>query len=130
MKKTITLCASVSHYKKVLEVEKELRMLGFKVKVPSTAKSMGRTGDYSKKRKFILDHFKKIIDADAILVVNLEKNGLKGYIGGNTLMEMTIAFHYKKPIFVYNDISEELSFAEEVYGMNPKFLEGDLTKIK
>jgi hypothetical protein len=145
MKKTITICSSASHYKQVLEIEKELEKLGFKVKIPSTARTMGKLNnfavdkhktwfknekDYYKKTRFIVNHFKKIIAGDAVLVLNLEKKGMKGYIGGNTLMEMTIAFHYKKPIFVYNNISEELSFAEEVYGMNPKFLEGDLTKIK
>ena len=44
-------------------------------------------------------------------------------------MEMTVAFHNKKKIFIYNKISDELAFAEEVYGMNPKFLSGDLKKI-
>ncbi len=85
--------------------------------------------DYHKKTKLMLKHFKKIIDADAILILNLEKRGLQGYIGGNTLMEMTLAFHYKKPIFIYDNISEELSFKEEIYAVNPKFIERDLKKI-
>jgi LPS O-antigen subunit length determinant protein (WzzB/FepE family) len=143
--KTVTICSSASHYKQVLDIEKELKKLGFKVKIPSTAKTMGRLNnfdvekhktwfknkqDYYKKTKFIVNHFKKIIAGDAILVLNLEKRGMKGYIGGNTLMEMTIAFQYKKPIFIYNQISDDLPFAEEVYGVNPIFLNGDLTKIK
>jgi hypothetical protein len=45
-------------------------------------------------------HFKKVLDSDAILVTNFEKNGVEGYIGGNVLMEITLAFHYKKPIFI------------------------------
>lgn len=62
--------------------------------------------------------------------MNNEKNGVLGYIGGNVLMEMTIAFHFKKPIFIVNDISEDLPLKEEVYGMQPVFLNGDLSKIK
>ena len=38
--------------------------------------------------------------------------------------------HYKKPIFIYNNISEELPIKEEVYGMQPIFIEGDLGKIE
>lgn len=144
-KKIITICSSASHYEKVLEIEKELKKLGFKTKIPQTAKTMQRTNnfdvstyktwykdknDYGKKTKLMLAHFKKILDSNAILIVNMDKNGMKGYIGGNVLMEMTIAFHYKKPIFIYNDISEKLQIKEEVYGVKPRFINGDLSKIK
>ena len=75
-------------------------------------------------------HFKKVLEADVILVTNFEKNGMPGYIGGNVLMEMVLAFHYKKPIFIYNSISEDLGIKEEVYGLNPIFLNGDLNTLK
>jgi hypothetical protein len=77
----------------------------------------------------IKDHFRKVIEADAILVLNLEKNGVFGYIGGNTLMEMALAFHLRKPIFIYNEIDDSLNFKEEVYGLEPVFIKGDLKLI-
>ena len=143
-KKTITICSSGSHYKNVIDIEKQLMKLGFKVLVPNTARLMEKNNnfditlyktwfkdkkDYSKKTKVMKDYFKKVIKADAILVTNFEKNGVKGYIGGNVLMEMTIAFHYKKPIFIYNDIAEELNIKEEIYGLNPVFINCDLEII-
>lgn len=143
--KIITICSSAAHYRNVIEIEKELKKLGFKVKIPGVAKIMKKTNnfdvafyktwyknkaDYKKKTQLMNKHFKKVIDADAILVTNFEKNGLEGYIGGNALMEMALAFHYKKPIFIYNEISKELGIAEEIYGMNPIFIEGDLLNIK
>lgn len=85
--------------------------------------------DYSKKTKLMLGHFKKVIESDAILVTNYEKNGIPGYIGGNTLMEMTLAFVNKKPIFLLNPIDENLGIKEEVYGMNSIFINGNLTLI-
>jgi len=145
MKKIITLCASASHFKKVVELEEELRKLGFIVKIPLTAAKMKKSNnydvgfyktwfknnaDYKKKTLLIKDHFKKVIEADAVLVVNAEKNGIEGYIGGNTLMELTLAFHYKKPIFVLNNISEDLTIKEEIFALNAKFINGDLKKIK
>lgn len=119
--------------------------MGYKVKIPKTANIMKRTNnfdissyktwynnknDYKKKTQLIKGHFKKVLEADAILVTNFEKNGLRGYIGGNVLMEMVLAFHYKKPIFIYNNISEDLSIKEEVYALNPIFLGQDLSIIQ
>jgi len=75
-------------------------------------------------------HFKLIAKSDAILVVNDTKNNIRGYIGGNTLMEMGLAFYLKKPIFLLNPISKKSPFYEEVMGMFPKILDNDLSKIK
>ena len=142
--KTITICSSASHYRQVLEIEKELKKLGFKVKIPKTANTMKRNNDfdvshyktwfknkndYHKKTKLMLGHFKKVMESDAILITNFEKNGMKGYIGGNALMEMLVAFLNKKPIYIYNKPSEKLSTIEEIYGLKPKIINGDLTKI-
>ena len=63
------------------------------------------------------------------MVVNYEKNGIDGYIGGNTLIEMAIAYHYKKPIYILNSISDKLGFKEEVLGLHPIFLNGEAEKI-
>lgn len=141
----ITMCSSASFYKEVLEIEKQLKKLGFKVKIPKTANIMNKNGnfnvadyktwyadknDYHKKTALMDAHFRKVMEADAILVVNNEKNGIPGYIGGNALMEMTLAYHYKKPIFLWNDVTSKLSIEEEVRGLNSIVIDQDLTKIK
>ncbi len=143
--KIITICSSAAHYRNVLEVEKQLKTIGYKVKIPRTANIMKRTNnfdvasyktwyknkkDYKKKTLLMKEHFKKVMQSDAILVTNFEKNNIKGYIGGNVLMEMVLAFHYKKPIFIYNNISEDLGIKEEIYGLNPIFINGDLKILK
>lgn len=140
-KKTITICSSASFYKDVIEVEKELKKMGFKVKIPKTANKMRKSNnfdvshyktwfknkeDYKVKRQLMNDHFRKVMEADAIFVLNKKKNGIEGYIGGNGLMGMTIAYHYKKPIFIYDKISDKSNIAEEVYGLNPIFINKDL----
>ena len=142
--KTITICSSVSHYKQAIEIEKELKKLGIKVKMPKTAGIMKKNddfdvthyktwfkdeNDYYKKTKLMLGHFKKIVESDAILVTNFEKNGFNGYIGGNALMEMLVAFLNKKRIYIYNKPSNKLSIIEEIYGLKPIIINGDLTKI-
>jgi len=144
-RKIITICASVSHYHYLFDLQKNLRKMGYTVIIPKTAYAMKRTNnfevsahktwytnknDYKKKTQLMKAYFKEVMRSDAILVANFEKNGLPGYIGGNVLMEMVLAFHYKKPIFVYNNISEDLGIKEEIYGMQPIFIEEDLEKIK
>lgn len=143
-RKIITICASASHYKKVIEIEGKLKKLGFKVIIPKTANIMKKNSDfdvthyktwyqdakdYHKKTKLMVNHFNKVLLADAILITNFEKNGLEGYIGGNALMEMTVAFTNNIKIFVLNPIDESLGIKEEVYGLKPIFLDGNLSLL-
>jgi len=142
--KTIVICSSASFYKQVVEVEKQLKELGFKVKVPLTATRMKKTGDFKvetyktwmerpedyKRKAFLTKkHFNEIEKGDITLVLNYKKNGKNGYIGGAVLMEMAIAFYLKKPIYTLNPIDETSKYKEELYGMLPIILNGDLAKI-
>jgi len=142
--KTITICCSASFYKQALDVQAKLQKQGFKVKIPHTANIMKKSGDfdvetyktwfknpndYKKKAKFMRQHFKKVLECDAVLVLNYEKNGVEGYIGGNGLMEMALAFHYRKPIYILNPVVESSSLYEEILGMSPVFLHGELSKL-
>ncbi len=142
--KIITICSSASFYGRALEIEEELVKKGFRVSIPSTAYKMKQSGDfevdhyktwfrnpddYPVKAERMREHNNKIVEGDAILVVNEEKKGMPGYIGGNVLMEMAIAFHCGKPIYVLNPVLDSSPFYEEILGMGPIFLFGDLTKI-
>lgn len=144
-KKVITICSSASHYRQAIDIAEYLKFLGYAVILPKVANIMKKNNnydvsfyktwfsnknDYKKKTQYVKEHFRKIIKSDAVLVTNFEKNKIKGYIGGNVLMELTIAFHYKKPIFIYNNISKRLPIMEEIYALEAKFIDRDLRKIK
>ena len=144
-KKIITICSSASFYKDALGIAEKLKKAGYKVKLPKTANIMKRSGnfnvdyyktwyknanDYHKKKKLMDEHFKKVVESDGILVVNMEKNGVAGYIGGNVLMEMVIAYHYKKPIYLWNKTDDKSPFEEEIKGMGSVYLNQDLSRIK
>ncbi|MDP2671733.1 MAG: hypothetical protein Q8P13_04745 [bacterium] len=144
-KKTITLCSSAYFYRDVLSTEKELKKLGFKVKIPFIARKMQRSNDfdvskvrtwlnnpddYKIKTKLMKQHFKKVIESDAILVLNHTKKDIEGYIGGNVLLEMLVAYLHKKPIFILNYVADELMLKEEILGLNPIFVENDLERVK
>lgn len=144
----ITICGSIAFQDKILFVKKELEKIGHEVKIwPAEVK--GENGQsipvqeyykirrvaannekwvWDRKAEAILEHFNKIVWSDAILVVNYDKNNIKGYIGGNTLMEMGLALFLKKKIYLLNEIPE-LSYKEEILGLKPILLRGDLSKI-
>ncbi len=73
-------------------------------------------------------HFDKVAWADAILVLNHDKNGVPHYIGANTLLEMGLAFHHGKKILLLNPIPA-MSYTEEILGMKPTVINGDLGLI-
>ncbi len=142
--KTIAICSSVAFYRQVIAIAGQLEKLGFSVIIPQTARKMKATdnfnveqhktwyqnkADYHIKTKLMMDHFNEVVKSDAILVLNYEKHGMQGYIGGNVLMKMTIALYFKKPIFIYDQISEDLPIKEEIYGLNPVFIAKDLKRI-
>jgi len=144
-KKTIVLCSSASFYKQVLEIRDALKKMGFKVLVPLTAGKMERTGDfkvetyktwfadlnaYDRKKFLTKHHFNKIAEGDSILVLNYDKNGKPGYIGGAVLMEMGVALHLGKKVYILNPIDDSISYKEEILGMLPVIMNGDLSLIK
>lgn len=140
---TITICSSVSFYEEIPEIQKQLTKMGFKVLIPygvsvkrkkKDNENTGNSGiktpyDYAQKKKLMDKHFRKILKADAILVINKTKHNLEGYIGGNVLMEMTLAYHHKKKIFILNTIDEKLTIKQEIYALFPTFLHSNLTYL-
>lgn len=85
-------------------------------------------GQVKKEYDYIRYHYNEIVNSDAILVLNFDKNGLKNYIGGNTLMEIGFAHVHNKKIFLLNPIPE-ISYRDEIEATNPVILNGDLSKI-
>jgi len=145
MKKlNLAVCASASFYKEVIEFSYKLEDLGINVILPMTAAKMkleGRENDEAKtdwatadvgyhgKSVLIRQHFDEIAKSDAILVMNYEKHSKANYIGPNVLMEMAVAFYLNKPIYVLNDKPEDSPLIDEILGLEPVFLNGDITKI-
>jgi hypothetical protein len=151
----ITICGSIGFYKEMESVRDSLIKSGHEVKIPELALEVPREfgggkkcyfGEYIEqnggidnfpevhkiwnlKAEAIRSHYKKIDWGGSILVVNPEKRGIAGYIGGNTLIEIGIAFYLKKQIFILNPVSSELSYKQEILGMKPIIINGDLSLI-
>lgn len=74
--------------------------------------------------------YKKFIDeTDVLLVCNFDKGEKKNRIGDNTFMEMGYAFFTGKKICVFQGPPYGDDKIEEVLGMRPVFLNGNLEKL-
>jgi hypothetical protein len=67
--------------------------------------------------------------ADALLVLNYDKHGIKHYIGGNAFLEMGFAHVLNQKIFLLNPIPDMPYYGTEIIAMKPMVINGDLAKI-
>lgn len=134
----IIICGSMSASKEMVEAEKQLLALGHEVVLPefthdyAAMATIDKAHTESARNKVQYDliriHFDKIKAGDAILVVNVERHGVVGYIGGNSFLEMGFAFVLDKPIYLLNQLPE-CSYRDELEAMRPFILAGDISRI-
>ena len=131
------LC-SKHFYEIARTIKKDLEKRGYKVTPPNSfndafkeerMKEKGEKDHSIWKQKMMRLHEPKIKKQDAVLVLNLKKHNIQNYIGGATFMEIIKSWELKKKIFLYNPIPK-CSFTDEIRAMNPKVINGDLSKIK
>jgi len=89
----------------------------------------GEEAALKRENDYFCEHYKRILESDAILFVNSEKNGIKNYIGGNVLIEMGQAYVNHKIIFLLNGMPSGLPYMDEIEAMDPICLFGDLSNI-
>lgn len=83
-----------------------------------------------RENNYLKVHYQHILESDGVLIVNLEKNGIKNYIGGNVLIEMGQAYVNNKKIFFLNGLPSNLPYLAEIECMDPICLNGNLAVIK
>ena len=65
------------------------------------------------------ENLRNVKDSDSLLILNYSHRGIENYIGGNSFMEMVVAFFLEKPIYLLNDIPENMTFTEEIKSLYP-----------
>lgn len=135
----IVICGSMTASKIMVEAEKELKEIGHEIILPEFTREYATMDTFDKmhtefarnkvEHDLIRGHFEKIRNSDAILVVNVERKGIEGYIGGNSFLEMGFAFVLNKPIYLLYKIPN-LDYKDEIEAMSPAILNGDFSKIQ
>ena len=134
----ITICGSMQFHVEMKETLRALRARGFVANAPAELDDLEHNESYMKNDEdritakieydFIREHFKKIEKADAILILNYQKKGIDGYIGGNTFLEMGYAFGLGKKVYLLNPIPK-MDYYTEMVAIQPTILHGDLNMI-
>jgi len=135
----IGIIGSMQFTDKMLEVKEKLEQLGHNAFLTDFHKAMiGKNDEEIEKiklhQKYHMDAIREfwymMQGADAVLVLNYDKHGIKNYIGGNTLMEIGFAYVLNQKIFILNPIPEMPYCKTEIEAVKPIILNGDLSKIK
>ncbi len=134
----IGVIGSMQHTEKLVSLRDRLIKMGHKAFVTTLADPfIGKSDEekerikiYHKKHKDAIREFWRMMQgADAVLVANFDKNGVKNYIGGNTLMEIGFAHVLNQKIFLLNQIPDIPFYKTEIEAMKPIIIDGDLSKI-
>ena len=134
----IFIISSKAFYNEIPKIKEFLERSGNIVSLPNCFgapeteakyRELGKKEHSQWKSEMICHSVDIIKNNDAVLVLNLEKNGIKDYIGGATFLEMYDAFRLGKKIFMYNQIPEGM-LKDEIIGFNPIVINQDLNLIK
>jgi hypothetical protein len=135
----IGIIASMQFAEKMVEMQEKLKEFGHEGFLTPLHKNLiGKTDEEKEEIKLYQKYNKNAIKifweemqgADAVLVLNYDKNGIKNYIGGNTLMEIGFAHVLDQKIFLLNPIPEIPYYKTEIEATKPIVINGDLSLIK
>lgn len=134
----IGVVGSMQFTEKMIALKEALEKMGHKSFLTNLASPfVGKTDEEKEKIKIdqknnkdaIREFWNQMQGADAILVANYDKHGIKNYIGGNTLMEIGFAHVLDQKIFLLNPIPDIPYYKTEIEAVKPVILNGDLSKI-
>jgi hypothetical protein len=121
--------------KDMVEAKEEMEGLGHEVIIQDDIMDFvsGKRNDDTKWDNLsvnpLKEYYPKILNADGILAVNVDKYDINNYIGGSTLMEIGLAAVNDKKIFILNDLPD-MKYTDDIQACNPIILNGNLNKIK
>lgn len=134
----IGVAGSMQYTEKMIELCDQLRSMGHEVFMSKFGDQYVGKSD-AEKEKLKLNHkynfdairefWKPMQDADALLVANYDKNGIKNYVGGNSFLEMGFAHVLNQKIFLLNPVPEIPYYKTEILAMKPVVLNGKLSDI-
>ncbi len=121
---TTCVIGSLREYNRIQDIAGLLRNRGQKVVLPLDT-SAGSFADRSQaKRQFMQGMYEQIKKCDAVLVVNdLPRGGMKGYIGPNSYLQLGLAMALGKTLYALEKWDERLPYNEELDAMGINLLD-------
>lgn len=133
-KRRVVICGSMSAYTEIQLLHKELYTKRIRSIIPEPedeikpSLSVDAFEDFKRRVSFSYIKQIKYPLTVAVLAVNLDKHGIKNYIGPNTFAEIAVAFAQRKKIYVYQGYPD--IYREELSAWNVVELLGDLSTLE
>lgn len=122
----ITIHASLDYKNKMIFAKEYLESKGFVVILPELKRYQhirDEFGDHERftniKTKLTKENMLNVERCDCVLILNYSHRGYKNYVGGNSFLEMVLAFYLHKPIYLLNRIPENIPYTEEIKALEP-----------
>jgi hypothetical protein len=133
----IFLVGSKRAYGRVAQLSDELRGRGHSVTLPNNfddptreerIKAEGDAAYAVWKAEMLRLQGEKVAANDAVLVVNIDKDTHRNYLGGATFLEVFKAWELNKRIYFLNPIPDGI-LRDELIAMSPVVIDGDLSLL-
>ncbi len=128
----------MSASKEMMDAKTVLERMGHSVIVPKNTEryasgvlepeSAHESTQHKMENDLIRVYYGLIADSDAVLVVNVDKRGIRNYVGGNSFLEAAFAHVLGKRLYFMNDIPE-MSYSDELAALKPEILKGNMSVI-
>jgi hypothetical protein len=135
----IGVAGSMQYTERLMDLCDQLEKLGHDAFMSKFGpKFVGKTDEEKEEIKLeqkykhdaIREFWKPMQNADALLVANYDKAGIKNYIGGNAFLEMGFAHVLNQKIYLINPIPQMPYYETEIIAMRPIVINRDLSLIK
>lgn len=123
----------------MIEAAEALRTNGYEVTVPHGAaeyasgerapETIHESTENKRNGDLIRAYYDEIKSADGVLLMNVPKNGVDGYIGGNTFLEFAFAHVLDKAVYLMYPFDVTSTYASEMAAMDATILDGNLSRI-
>ncbi len=137
--KRIVICGSMSASREMVAAAEELKSSGHTVVLPhgaidyangtKSAETAVESTENKRRDDLIRGYYEEIKQSDAVLIMNVPKRGIDGYIGGNTFLEFAFAHVLGKPVFLMYPYDETSPYASEMGAMDAIVVDGDVSRI-
>jgi hypothetical protein len=133
LKHRVVLCGSMSAYAEMLKIAGDLEGRGISTIVPVPEDHIKHQLSYDEfqafKREVSFRHLKHIRNPAtyAVLAVNVDKHGIRSYVGPNTFAEIAVAFAQRKAIYLYQGIPA--TYEDELMAWGAVPVNGDFDRL-
>lgn len=133
--KILTICGSMQFFRQMEDLKSVLESKDFFVYLPEAEENedfyaqIPEKDKPALKRGFIDTHLEKIKRSTSILVANYPRNGISGYVGANTLMEIAFAYALEKNIYLLNSLGDQ-ACKDELLALELKVVDPEFSQIR